>query len=621
MPPLASPPVMPRDTSPPEQRNHPPAAVASAQRPARHNPAIPVGAGLAVGAVGLLAALERRRRVANRRRRPGTRLRLPDPPLAATEVRLRTQARDVAAVADTIRLAVALVADKDDTVTVRAAWHHADGAVELVLDTAREPAPPFTSTDRGWRLAAADHGFTLATSGRADPAPALTPVGTDADGAVCYVNLEVPGLIGVDGELPDVAAVTAGIVRALAGAPWANELAQVVVPERMSRAVIGLDRVDVLADPPILLDHLTVYADRVARSLDGQPSLAVARRSGDADTVGVAVLAGLSAAELPDRLRDAATSPTGPIVVILAGTDPHAQTWTVVDNKLAIPGVSDGLTPLRADADEIEETARLLEQALDATPSEPDDPHYAAIAADCPPEPESRPVEVRVLGPVEVAGTDRVRRKPVLGLIVYLALHRRPVGSEQLSAALWPDREHNGHVLRSRMSEARAALDGGIDHEGRTWMLADTVGCDWQRFRALAAGSRDEQLEALALVRGRPFHGYDAEWLHTDGYMHEVEAAIVDLALTVAEDALADDDPATATTAALAGLRACPYDERLYQLAMSAAAARGATSEVRALRERHDRVLEDEIEPDDHAYPETVEVYEQAIRGDRRAIG
>jgi len=227
-----------------------------------------------------------------------------------------------------------------------------------------------------------------------------------------------------------------------------------------------------------------------------------------------------------------------------------------------------------------------------------------------------------VLGPVEIAGAGRVRRTPVLGIIVYLALHRRPVDSERLFAALWPDREHNGHMLRTRIGEARTLLNGGIEREGHRWALADSIGCDWQRFQALAGGSHADQLAALALVRGRPFHGYDPDWLHLDGYLQTVEAAIVDLALTVAGRALTDDDdPVTATAAAAAGLRACPYEERLYQLAMSAAAARGATGEVKALRRRLDRAMDDDLEPDDRIQPETIEVYERSLRMDQTATG
>ena len=598
-----------------------PEAEQHAPRAPRHNVPVPVDAGLAIAAIGVLAALERRRRVAQRHRKPGTRLRLPDPALAPVERRLRTQANDATAVAAAIRLAVALVADKDAAVTVRAAWHHQDGAIDLVLDTARPAVAPFSSSDRGWRLAPTDHGYTLAASTQADPAPTLTPVGTDGAGSVCYVNLEVPGLIALDGSSADTTALITGIVRSIAGAPWADELAQLVVPARLSRAVVGLDRVDILGDPPTLLDHLGEYSNRVAATLTGEPSLAAARRAGEADTVGVVILAGLTTTELGDQLRTAAMTPTAPIVAVLAEPHPDAQTWTCADGTLSIPGVAQRLSPLPCDIDEVETTAQLLEQALDTTPANAEDPRYAAVVENCPPERESRDVEVRVLGPIEVHGADRIQRKPVLELIVYLALHRRPVSSEQLSAALWPDREHNGHVLRSRMSEARAALAGGIEREGQTWKLAEFIGCDWQRFQSLAAGSRSEQMEALNLIRGRPFHGYKAEWLHLDGYLAEVEAAIVDLALSVAESALADDDPVTASAAAVAGLRASPYDERLYQLALSAAAARGATGEVRALREQHDRVLEEEIEPDDHTAPESEELYEQAIRPARRATG
>jgi DNA-binding SARP family transcriptional activator len=597
-----------------------PTQIAAAHR--RRDPAVPVGAGLSMAALGLLAALERRRRVAARRRTPGTRLARPGPELRAAEARIRRYARDATVVAATVRLAVALAASRDPQLTVRAAWHHPDGTVELLLDTTRTPPEPFTGTGTGpsWLLAPAEQGYLFAVGDNTDPVPVLIPVGT-SDGAVCYVNLEVSGLVGLDGPRPDVDAVIAGMVRALAGAPWAEELTQLLVPPRLGSAVIGLERVDVLHDPPSAFERLTAYAEKVSTEMTGQATLAQARRTGDADTIRVVVLAGLTAGEVPDRLRDAAGTPTAPVLALLVGSHPDAQTWTLTDGWLSIPGIAERLEPLRVEPDEIDITEALLTQAFDTTPATPGDPDSPEVSTDCPPAPEPQQIEVQILGPVGITGVDRIRREAVLGLIVYLALHRRPAGSEQIFTALWPDKPLNRHIVRSRIGEAKTLLNGGIDLHGQRWTLAESIGCDWQRFQALATGDPSEQLAALALVRGRPFHGYDADWVHLDGYAQSVEAAIVDLALTVAERALTDADPATATTAATAGLRACPYDERLYQIAIAAAAARGATGEVKALRRQFDRAMDEHIEPDDHVQPDTIDTYERAVRSDRRAVG
>src|SRR5205823_4980338 len=136
--------------------------------------------------------------------------------------------------------------------------------------------------------------------------------------------------------------------------------------------------------------------------------------------------------------------------------------------------------------------------------------------------------------------------------------------------------EFNREVIRVRMWEARRLLAGALVHVDHSWGVSDIVRSDWQRFQALAAGSPDEQRSALALVRGRPFDGYEGEWVHADGHDRVIETAIVDLALAVAERALDADDDRLATEAVEAGLRASPYDERLYRLGMQASAARGA---------------------------------------------
>ena len=386
--------------------------------------------------------------------------------------------------------------------------------------------------------------------------------------------------------------------------------------------MIGLDRVEVLDSPPADLEHLSGYAEQVGADITSQTTLAEARRSGDADTVRVVVLAGLTATEIPNELLAAAGAPTAPILALLTGSHDNAQTWTLTDGRLTIPGIAESLDPLRVDSDEIDVTEALLTQALDATPVAPDDPIFAEQAKDCPPQPEPRQIEVRVLGPVEIAGADRVRRTPVLGLIVYLALHRLPVDSEQLFAALWPDREHNGHMLRTRMGEARAAPQRRHRPRRTTvgprrihrQRLATVPGSCGRRPRRPTSRARPCPGPAVPRLRRRlAAH----RRIHPDRRGGDRRPRTRCRRSTHSTD----EDPVTATAAATAGLRACPYDERLYQLAMSAAAARGATGEVKALRRQLDRAMEDDIEPDDHIQPETVEVYERSMRMNRTAAG
>src|SRR5205823_14320493 len=161
---------------------------AATEHPHRQNPAVPVGAGLGVAAIGMLAALDRRRRASARRREHGTRLALPDPHLQQAELSLRHRAKEARAVADTVRLAVALAARHDTGPTIRVVIHHPDGTVELHLDQhAVAPAPFVAAAADRWLLRPEQHDYLFAVSEREDPIPVLLPVGALDDGAAVYI--------------------------------------------------------------------------------------------------------------------------------------------------------------------------------------------------------------------------------------------------------------------------------------------------------------------------------------------------------------------------------------------------------------------------------------------------
>jgi hypothetical protein len=214
-------------------------------------------------------------------------------------------------------------------------------------------------------------------------------------------------------------------------------------------------------------------------------------------------------------------------------------------------------------------------------------------------------VRVDVLGPVMMTGTSSTLGGTLRQILLFLALHRRPVPPLALWEAVWPDREFNDHSLRSRCNELKRYLHRQLLKDGRSWVLPETVRCDWQEFKALAAGGHDDKVTALALVRGRPFEDFAPDWVHLEGFYAEIEATIVDLALEVATDALERGDTMTASFAAAAGAKASPYEERLVQLGIRAAQDRGAYSLARSLHRQLTAVLDDEIEPDDTELPGT----------------
>ena len=578
-------------------------------------PAAPIGAALALSAAGALVALTRRRRVAARRRPLGTRPAPPPAPLVDVEAKLRSSARSAAESIEMVRAVARFAAARNPDVAARAVLHQCDGTIDVIVTpTAAAPAP-FTATDRGWQLAPSDHGFLLSVdTDAADPAPLLVPVGTVGD-ATCYVNLEVARTVGVIGDAALVDRFIAGVTQSVAGAPW-GELAQVVVPAHLADAGVGRERVDVWRPGSPLLEHLAVYAGRVASSLTAQ-SLDAARRSRTDGDVAVILLAGLTGRDLPPALRAQLLSAGSPLVAVLHGQDADAQPWHLDERLLRIPGLDIDITPHLLDVELTARTAELLTHAAAAEPIAADDDALQPMSDDCPPDATDKPVSVNVLGPVEINGNGPAKRAGVRDLAVYLALHRRAIPVDVLATTVWPDREFNPDLMRTRMSETRRLLDCGIVHEGRSWRMTDTVGCDWQRFQALAAGDEDDRRRALQLVRGRPFEGYDNEWVQLEGFDRHIEAAIVDLALDVGQRAMDRGDPTTATWAANVGISACPYDERLYRLGMRAAAARGASGEARNLLNALRGVLDEQVEPDARIEPETLAEFDRAIRSQR----
>jgi DNA-binding SARP family transcriptional activator len=222
------------------------------------------------------------------------------------------------------------------------------------------------------------------------------------------------------------------------------------------------------------------------------------------------------------------------------------------------------------------------------------------------PRPPTAEVEVRVLGPVEVIGAARpFARCHALDLIVYLALHPRGAGNDEWAAALWPERRPAAATLHSTASVARRALgrssDGG-DHLPRSRLrlgLAPTVASDWDRFRALAGqDERARWIEAMALVRGRPFDGLrSSDWTVLQGFVPDMQERVVLVAQRLGETALADGDWATAGWAARRALRASPFDERLHRVLLRAADGAGNRLGVEEIMDRLLSLLGDAGQP------------------------
>lgn len=216
-----------------------------------------------------------------------------------------------------------------------------------------------------------------------------------------------------------------------------------------------------------------------------------------------------------------------------------------------------------------------------ATPS----PDLPALGAD---EPEAEPLGVRVnvLGSVDVDGWQEApSRAIVVELACYLALHPgRPIPSDQLRAALWPDgdREASAKSLRTYVSLLRRCLGGAHvpSATGAGYRLATTVTTDWATFVRLtgADADRSQLEEAVGLVRGRPFASTPPGsfgWVYSELLVSEMESAIAGVARRLAVLCLDGDDAASAAAAVRRGLLAVPFDLDLWRLHVSLAGDRG----------------------------------------------
>jgi hypothetical protein len=203
-------------------------------------------------------------------------------------------------------------------------------------------------------------------------------------------------------------------------------------------------------------------------------------------------------------------------------------------------------------------------------------------------EHDSPQARINVVGPVEIEPwLEAPTRSKVTEAACFLALHRRrPVTTEELQIALSSDgdtSETSAKSIRTYMSELRRSL--GAVHlpsaRGSGYRLADSVTCDWDEIKELAARrptDPDDQIwalcQALNLVRGRPFEGTSYRWVDSELLVSEMEVAIADIARRLAKVAAAKGGvEAIVYFAGRRAVLACPYDVGLWEIALKDAAA------------------------------------------------
>jgi hypothetical protein len=249
-----------------------------------------------------------------------------------------------------------------------------------------------------------------------------------------------------------------------------------------------------------------------------------------------------------------------------------------------------------------------------------------------------RPPYVRLLGRVEVlhaTGPEPVSLKDgkavashlarATALVAYLACHPEGSTVAQVSEALSPIRRISPSTVWSLASRTRTWL--GSDPDGNPYYprtaesgsnrLHPAVRTDWHDWLDLvgvdvALTPTPHLVQALALVRGRPFEGVqERHFAWAEPLRQDMLAAVVDVAHEVARRALEMPDAALARQAAVTGRLVDPTNELLWRDALRAEYVAGSREGQRRLVEQI-YALADDLETD--LEPETEQLIAELDR-------
>ncbi|MFG1941948.1 BTAD domain-containing putative transcriptional regulator [Nonomuraea sp. NPDC048826] len=543
--------------------------------------------GASLAAAGLLALLAVRRREQLWRRLTGHRVARPQGDAADAEVALRLGAdKPGARVLDLgLRLLGAELGAQGRTPPTVYAAHLSARSLDLWIHPPDEhPPAPWIADDGGqvWRLPAHE-GRLLEDPRGGAPYPGLVSIGTDRSGRV-LVDLEAAqGLINIRG--PQTTAALAALAVELATNRWSDRMRITLVGFGEELTAIAPDRVRAVGGLAEVLPELEAGAAPRREVLTGR----ITGRPGVAHYLLSAVAPSHDEAR---RLALLARNDSAGYVV--AGDVPHATwTWEITEDGLAkLPELG------------FEVKAQLLPRR-----------HYRALVdlfrtadrLDGEPIPGPEPladlrppaVEIRILGPVEVAGApplEEGRLALAAELLVYLATHPGGVHPVVLGGVLWP---RGVQPMVRDATIARVAAWLGHDHlradaSGRL-SLGPGVRTDWALFRELVRRSHRDRLagavlleKALGLVRGpllagRPPGRY--AWLAADALEYDVVAEVADAAHRLCEIRLTEGEPDAAIAAVRAALLLATDDESLWRDLLRAAHATGDLARLRAVIE------------------------------------
>jgi hypothetical protein len=535
-----------------------------------------------LAAIGLVTALDRRRRRQSSRRAPGRRIPLPanHSPLSDLELQLRHYAR-----ADSLfwltRLAELLARAADGASTQRPqvlgvyVRHH--GLDVLVTPEAGESPFPFESRPGQptvWHLPYATDSDVFVDTAFEDSVVAepvsltLATVGQGVDGTL-LVNLDHYRTVHIHVDSDQIRGTLAAIGTELAGSAASSAAAVVAVGfghgviNRLQGGIVTDDLDAALADlRPEEKTVVLLAADAVTGQLVDLVAGTTALRlvtAGPVAPTGVGLIVDPASATLGGHHH-------GPVQAAHVADETLAGVEALLD-------VAEAPAEARSD-DEPYNQLNMAATQFDALPTGP-------IILGLLGEPtivvgDSGPRDL--LGAVSATAGTKSRR--VVELLVYLAAHDGSASRGQWLTDVSPDKALSDGYIRNLVLLTRRSLEAvtgepdllAYDRSTQRLTLAESICTDWTMFRSFAASGEPEGLQlALSLVRGAPFGSNPEPWTSAGGLCYVIVDDITDAAAGLGEHTLGFGEPQLATWAARQGQLANRYDQGLWRILLRAA--------------------------------------------------
>jgi len=400
---------------------------------------------------------------------------------------------------------------------------------------------------------------------------------------------------------------------------------------RRTRLLAHHDIADVAAyatfDPAEPLETLIVVAD--GRSRPFTPRLHAVLLAGRRLGIGAVLLganpAGPTAVADPDGTiiepSDTSADLLGARLYTLTADEAHQLLSVITAGRGAEPDLPDPAPP----------------PAKEAAPAKLPEPDRSGPPAGEPSP--ARPVEVRLLGPLQVRLHGRQLTKGLRTkapeLLAYLLVHPAGVTRDAAIEALWPELDPDRGVawfkavlgnLRRALGPAAAANTAVIARVGDRYQAnPDLIGCDLWRFqRALAtAGAATDPAaksaalkQALAAYHGDLMDGADYDWALTE--REDLRRQAISAARRLADLHQQTGDHERALDALEQAVRWDPYHEELYQRIMRVQARLGRAEEIRRTYRRLELRMAD---LDDDPSQPTRQLRDQLLRAARSPGG